>query len=670
MSSPNLTLLKFTKITYRIRDGKLILFEITNAKSLRSPFAFGVHKSWWSANESGRYENPCLSEDSWAATLKENGFSSVDLMLPDHENAEWRESSVIVASANDLGEDKNTHLMSECVVILRDEKVEGQKLLSSTLTSILREQALPTFETDLVNIENMNLGDNIVISLLEVESAFLYGINASDWGSAQALFRRVRRLLWISRSSGENPCSSLIAGLGRTLRSENPQMKLISVWLDNFGYTVRDVADNIKLLIKSLSRSDSHNIDYEYEQSVDGFLSSRLRPVSALNRMIAAKCTKLIAEPIVLGGNIPLRLEVGRTGVLDSLHFHEVLLSGDGLHEYEALLRVEAVPITKRDGLVATAKTNDSRFGLFAVGTVEHSGQDGEFPTGSRVVATCCGTFQNLLTCKKSQLVLLPPNLNSLTAASTVEAGVIVVHALKWLPSLKSSQTALIDCASCEVGQVAIQLLRRQACKVIATVDSSERLFALQRRFAHDSRVTLLISNDAVLEQILDVTGGKGADVIIACDGISETPLYGALSELGCFVDLRTPTNEKGAEIVLSDFKSITKSRVQVNLAKMVQHEPEYVKETLSEVLDLMHEECLGTPSPVQSLSFSGLPEAFERLQKSSWSGSLVFEFDPQIQVNVSLPPTSSTPSIFTDSFRRRSSRTRIVGRSMPAQHT
>ena len=78
--------------------GKLIIWEITQ-DVLRARFAFGLLPGWWLSEEDNRQDGPCISTCEWNRRMCLNGFSGVELEIPDYLEAGCHEYSILISTA-------------------------------------------------------------------------------------------------------------------------------------------------------------------------------------------------------------------------------------------------------------------------------------------------------------------------------------------------------------------------------------------------------------------------------------------------------------------------------------------------------------------------------------------------------------------------------------------
>lgn len=80
--------------------GKLCLIEVTKPSIIYGGLGFGTLPGWWlGAAQDGRIDSPLLSVDEWNAALSANGFSGLDVWMPDYALDEDQQYSAIISTA-------------------------------------------------------------------------------------------------------------------------------------------------------------------------------------------------------------------------------------------------------------------------------------------------------------------------------------------------------------------------------------------------------------------------------------------------------------------------------------------------------------------------------------------------------------------------------------------
>jgi NADPH:quinone reductase len=191
--------------------------------------------------------------------------------------------------------------------------------------------------------------------------------------------------------------------------------------------------------------------------------------------------------------------------------------------EYDAnqvLIRVIASGVNPvdtyiRSGTYATVPNLPYTPGKDAAGIVEAVGANiTKFKVGDRVYTadSVSGTYAEFVVCKENQVGHLPENVSFEQGAGVFVPYATSYRGLFQKAKAKSGETVLIHGASGGVGIAAVQWTKNAGLKVIGTASSEEGKQLVKEQgadFVFDH------SDENNLQQILEVTDGKGVDVIL-----------------------------------------------------------------------------------------------------------------------------------------------------------
>lgn len=196
----------------------------------------------------------------------------------------------------------------------------------------------------------------------------------------------------------------------------------------------------------------------------------------------------------------------------------------------DVLIAVEAIS-TEGGDLInrrSTPQQSDWIVGYAAAGTVEKVGENvRDRAVGEKVTAfDLHGSHAELWSVPAARTWLVPEGLEMAQAASLPISFGTAYHCVITKGGLSEKETVLIQAAAGGVGLAAIQLARDAGATVIAAAGGSERQARLVELGA--SHVIDRLEKD-VVEEVLRLTGGKGADLVI--DPVGST-LQASLSAL------------------------------------------------------------------------------------------------------------------------------------------
>jgi NADPH2:quinone reductase len=184
----------------------------------------------------------------------------------------------------------------------------------------------------------------------------------------------------------------------------------------------------------------------------------------------------------------------------------------------EVVIRVKACGVNFFDGLIVQGKYQTRPSLPFSPGA-EVAGvisQAGEGVTalkeGMRVLAyTGHGGFAQEVAVDAGSIVLMPEQMDFVTAAAFPVAYATSYHALKDRGGLRGGETLLVLGASGGVGLAAVEIGSLMGARVIACASSEEKL-ALARE--HGAAALINYGTSDLRERIREETAGKGVDVV------------------------------------------------------------------------------------------------------------------------------------------------------------
>ena len=132
---------------------------------------------------------------------------------------------------------------------------------------------------------------------------------------------------------------------------------------------------------------------------------------------------------------------------------------------------------------------------------------------GHRVLAMCrWGGFAEKVVVDSDRVFVLPDDISSETAASSLYTYSTSLHALKDRAELKAGETVLILGAAGGVGLAAVELAKTMGAKVIAAASSDEKLALCKSKGADE---TINYESEDLKIRVKDFTNGRGVDVVL-----------------------------------------------------------------------------------------------------------------------------------------------------------
>lgn len=190
----------------------------------------------------------------------------------------------------------------------------------------------------------------------------------------------------------------------------------------------------------------------------------------------------------------------------------------------EVLIKVEAASLNRADLSLRRGAYRISPDQLPVIpgrefaGTIERAGANvTPYKTGDRVVAyPSLGGYAEYALAKESEIRPIPGGVTSAQAAALPTAYLTAWFGLKTDGALKAGEWLLIQGGSSGVGTAAIQIANLWGAKPITTTGSEEKARRLRQLGA---AVTIDVSQNDFLPEVLRVTGDRGVDVILEMIG-------------------------------------------------------------------------------------------------------------------------------------------------------
>ena len=199
---------------------------------------------------------------------------------------------------------------------------------------------------------------------------------------------------------------------------------------------------------------------------------------------------------------------------------HDVPVPMPGLGE--VLVRVECAGINFMDIHTRQGKYADSRtypvripcaLGMEGAGVVVAVGEGvTHLRTGQRV-AWCIawGSFADYASIPARLAAVIPDAIAFDTAASAMFQGCTAHYLVNDVARLQHGGRCLVHAASGSIGQILIQMARRQGADVYATASTEEKCEVARQRGAH---AAMLYEGGRFADRVRELTAGQGVDVV------------------------------------------------------------------------------------------------------------------------------------------------------------
>ncbi|WP_406223065.1 zinc-binding alcohol dehydrogenase family protein [Streptomyces canus] len=207
----------------------------------------------------------------------------------------------------------------------------------------------------------------------------------------------------------------------------------------------------------------------------------------------------------------------------------------------EVLVRIAAAGVNRADALLRAGLYHRAGRpplipGAEAAGVVVEVGEGvTDFAPGQRVMALdggkSSGFYAELATVSATQVVVLPDGVDLARAAALPIAWLSAWYCVRHLARVSKDDTVVVKAAASGVGTAAVQIAAEAGARVIALAGSAEKA-AWAGEFGADVTVdTSVHPDDAEVEEVLRLTDGRGADVVL--DTVGGRAFGRSLREVG-----------------------------------------------------------------------------------------------------------------------------------------
>ncbi|KAI0843956.1 hypothetical protein F5Y00DRAFT_256398 [Daldinia vernicosa] len=653
--------------------GKLLLVETTKTDSVIIGLISGTLTGYWHGIPDGRVNGPYVNLETWDQALKGVGFSGTEMVLDDYP----RPNNVTTTLVSTLMEIDSAHwknkktngILAGTEVQLLHSLKQNPPLLSR-LQHELEQCGITSRTASLDQASKIISPDAHVVVFLDGEKDFLLDTEGHHLATFQHLARNAATLICLTFcgfSRGRNPEGALIPGLLRTIGTENPANRFISIDIsvEDSGLATYDSGDLTRCVVDQLFPLPSELQDDEESEDLrtndceyvwqDGCLwVSRAVPDDTLRSYAETSPNEsrdqysetLSLQPLDSQG--PIRAVFSKPGLLSSLYYrpYKELLSPIPSNYID--VKVAAVGLNWKDLAISSGHFDAENLSSEYAGIVTAVGADAasSFCVGDRVYGVGRGHFGNYTRVPAAFAQKLSAQDNLVEVATMPLVYMTAVYAFDYVARLRQGHKVLIQSATGGLGLAAIQLARAKGAEVFAMVGTVEKAdFLIREMKLPESHVIAVASRDsasALDKKLARMTPhGRGFDIILStARGDVLHASIEALAPLGHLVDVgRTDVQESKALGMELFGKSANFSSFDLSL--VLDADPALGKELMQAVHRYYRDGLIRPVYPFSATDVSKLDQVLLRFSKGTHLGKLVVTFqDPQTQVKM-LPISS-----------------------------
>ncbi|KIA75675.1 putative polyketide synthase protein [Aspergillus ustus] len=530
---------------------------------------------------------------------------------------------------------------------------QSKSALQDSLTASLTEAG---YQVELqASLTPSNTGSDLkaVVVLDDFASPLLADVNDEQWEKIRELLLHHGPVkLWVTQgaqfgAATTNPNNALIHGLSRSIRAENPAVKLVTLDIDiDIGGgdqtitatpTNNDCVRIVQLLGRIVSSRDSIPPPVEDCEFVErgGVLHvSRVLKKSDCEELLdrergAAEVARTEATQAMQDNANHVRLGVTHVGSLDSLQLYEVPGPEPPLLPDQVEIEVSATGLNFKDVAVSTGLVpgEDHALGLDAAGVVTKVGRHvHSFRAGDRVAFMDKGAFTNRARISYKRVHHVPDGMGLEVAAALPLVFMTAIYALVDTARLRRGQSVLIHSGAGGVGIAAIQLAQHLQADIYVTVGSADKRVFLQEQLNIPANRIFSSRNSDFAQGILAATKGRGVDVILnSVTGELLDETWRICADGGMMVDigrgLRNQRLAAGPFERNCSVKAFDLGHSQIS--------DDVIQSLIAHAFDLFRKQHLQVVHPIRVFPYAEVRDAFDYLSTGSHIGKIVVSDGP-----------------------------------------
>ncbi|KAH8657763.1 putative polyketide synthase [Xylariales sp. PMI_506] len=481
-----------------------------------------------------------------------------------------------------------------------------------------------------------------VLILDELSVSVLEAITGPQWDMIHQLVERECNILWVTQGSQfqvTEPNKAMVHGLMRVLRREEPQIRFITLDVENSSgaNTIDAISSCLNLLITSKSK------DYELVERQGVLYVSRILPDGPLNE---AKFEETRPKPTITKDlydqENSIRLRTGHLGNIDSLYYEEVSPRQLPLGTNQVEVELHAAGVNSRDLDVVLGGVPSDKYslGIEGAGIITRVAIDvTNVKPGQRVVVMANGSFGNRIQTTSQRVYPIPNSMSFDDAATLPFAYLTAIYALIRLGNLRDTQRVLIHSGASAVGQAAIYLSRHIGAEIFTTVETDEERKFLKVKFGLSDGHVFSSQTPAFAEQIMSLTNGRGIDCILnslTAELLEAT--WSLVADNGILIEIGKRDNLDRKTLPMEPFQRNASFR-----SLDISH-PDITDDTIANLFTglfrLIAEGTLEPLEPIQPYAFDDVPSALHAMNDSVHFGKLILSRTVKKDLQVPVQPS------------------------------
>ncbi|KAI1148118.1 hypothetical protein F4825DRAFT_465157 [Nemania diffusa] len=557
-------------------SGKLLLIEPTQAR-LDTQLVIGTLTGWEANSE---YPKIAMSVEAWDSSLRDSGFTGVELDIADCEQSQYRRLSVMLTGVTPTREESgslstlSSNGPSEIeIVCAKSALTDSQHNLIKTLAQEVG--AKTGVQATVVSFEEViPEEDKAVILATDImgSGSLLDDIDETTFQKFRRLLLESHGVLWLTSGLTDNsmPAASQVGGLLRTLRQENADkvyatLDLTENWVEEDADMI--AARVVRVVQQTILNNEDVVSDGDWEFAIRDSALHVPRIYPNLNSENETETDVML--PFHRPDLPPLVWEALPSGEGRFVEDDDRAASGlrDGVIEIETRAFGMAV-----SGGAAGSDEEDSTPIYEVSGIVARLGPDTQgsgLQIGDKVCGVHRGPYANRVHVTWTNLAKIPDTLSVENAVCFPLACSAAYYALAHHTRVRKDDRVLIVHASGEGDMMTALTLAKQAGADVwfAAVTLTEAEIQLLQQ-THQVASDRILDAKGMVNVIAQHTSGRGVDVVLTGPTSSLPPhllqsAVNSVAPFGRFVEIGSSLN-KNFDVAQLSTRCVTYARVDV----------------------------------------------------------------------------------------------------------
>lgn len=627
--------------------GVLGLVELTKTTPYIN-MTFGSIPGWWAGVDEGRTDSPLQSAEQWNGHLQKTGFSGVDLAAYDLPEPE-RHCALLLSTALEAKPAINGRDTPRVEILNSIPEGIPAHLFSGQLVDELAKKGFEPSLADWAHAAIDNSSSYIILD--SAEQPLLTQASGEQFTRLTSLLAQASKVYWIVFADGSNgivPDNSLITGLSRTARNENPHLDCFTIDVqDSFDQHSDQVRHAITEFISSTEAKIASQQPREYELMYRNgkMLIQRLIQNDKLLKAVSTGSEESETDETVFHQvERPLKIKVNKPGLLNSL----VFVDDDcgGLSSDDVEIKSYAWGLNFADVFIALGQlpptqpmVGESAGIVTAVG----SNFTSQYKPGDRVAALFGTPYASRTRTNGHLIHRIPDSLSFTDAASIPLTFATAYYSLFDCANLQQGQTILIHSASGALGQVAIKIAQRLGATIFATVGNTSKRQLLMEQYGIPASHIFSSRTTDFAAGVKRLTDGTGVDVVL--NSLSGPMLHSSwecVAAFGIFVEVGKTDIFRRNQLSMKPFEKNLRF-ASVDLVLLSRQRPAYCQKLLQRIF-ADFEAKLFTPLSVTTMPIGDIEKAFRLMQSRKHTGKIVLGATDESIVHARVRPLRLQP--------------------------